>query len=186
VSFTFFCVPMLPVVQRWPGTGIEHATCRAPRYVSEPRSCLSWFFVREKNNEYRLLLWSSQWQTLARHQSQRCRRLAKGITVLHDNARPHSALAAGYVLGGWTWEVLPHPPYSLGISPCDFHLFEPLKERPEVQHKRRGHGSSAILVAQSAKRVLCYWNLQVTRKVDKCIAKQGQHTEKCERGLSCV
>jgi hypothetical protein len=26
------------------------------------------------------------------------------------------------------WEVLPHPPYSLDISPCDFYLFEPLKE----------------------------------------------------------
>jgi hypothetical protein len=26
------------------------------------------------------------------------------------------------------WEVLPHPPYSPDLSPCDFHLFGPLKE----------------------------------------------------------
>jgi histone-lysine N-methyltransferase SETMAR len=26
------------------------------------------------------------------------------------------------------WKVLPHPPYSPDLSPCDFYLFESLKE----------------------------------------------------------
>jgi hypothetical protein len=55
--------------------------------------------------------------------------LSKRVIILHDNARPHSA---GDVFDGQDWEVLSHPPHSPDLSPCDFHLFGPLKEYQEA------------------------------------------------------
>jgi hypothetical protein len=37
----------------------------------------------------------------------------KGLgVILHDNARPHSAVATVNLLSSWGWEILPHPPQS--------------------------------------------------------------------------
>ncbi|GBP07750.1 Mariner Mos1 transposase [Eumeta japonica] len=43
--------------------------------------------------------------------------------LLHDNAQPHVAKPTKTYLETLQWEVLPHPPYSSGIAPSDFHLF---------------------------------------------------------------
>ena len=47
----------------------------------------------------------------------------KGVLLLHDNARPHTARQTREKLKQVGWEVLPHPPYSPDISPSDYHLF---------------------------------------------------------------
>ncbi len=47
----------------------------------------------------------------------------KGVLLLHDNARPHVSLETQRKLQSVKWEVLPHPPYSPDISPCDYYLF---------------------------------------------------------------
>ncbi len=47
----------------------------------------------------------------------------KGVLLLHDNARPHTAIAIRNKLREVSWEVLPHPPYSPDISPCYYYLF---------------------------------------------------------------
>ena len=51
----------------------------------------------------------------------------------HDNAPVHSALRAREFLVKHSITVLPHPPYSPDLAPCDFFLFpmlkRPLKER---------------------------------------------------------
>ena len=56
-------------------------------------------------------------------------------TLLHDNARPHTALSVSRFLTKHNVTVLPHPPYSPHLSPCDFFLFPRLKKRL----KRRRH-----------------------------------------------
>jgi len=38
---------------------------------------------------------------------------------LHDNARPHIAKDVRELLDGYSWEVLPHPPYSPDMSPSN-------------------------------------------------------------------
>jgi len=53
--------------------------------------------------------------------------LTKGVLLLHDNARPHSANQTTVTLRSFKWEVLQHPPCSLDLAPSDFHLFGPLK-----------------------------------------------------------
>jgi histone-lysine N-methyltransferase SETMAR len=51
-----------------------------------------------------------------------------GVHLLHNNAQPHSAAATVNLSNSWVWEVLPHPPYSPGLAPSDFHLFPKMKE----------------------------------------------------------
>jgi histone-lysine N-methyltransferase SETMAR len=48
--------------------------------------------------------------------------------LLHDNARPHISLRTREAIATVGWTVLPHPPYSPGLAPSDFHLFGPLKD----------------------------------------------------------
>jgi len=49
--------------------------------------------------------------------------------LLHDNARPHTALSVSRFLTKHNVAVLPHPPYSPDHSPCNFFLFPQLKKR---------------------------------------------------------
>ena len=50
-------------------------------------------------------------------------------TLLHDNARPHTALSISRFLTKHNVTGLPHTPYSPDLSPCDFFLFPRLKKR---------------------------------------------------------
>jgi histone-lysine N-methyltransferase SETMAR len=54
--------------------------------------------------------------------------LTRGVTLLHDNARPHTAVATTSHLQHFKWEILQHPPYSPDLSPCDYHVFGPFKK----------------------------------------------------------
>ena len=47
----------------------------------------------------------------------------------HDDASAHSALRTREFLAKHSITVLPHPPYSPGLAPCDFFLF-PMLQRP--------------------------------------------------------
>jgi len=50
-------------------------------------------------------------------------------TLLRDNARPHTALSVSRFLTKHNVTVLPHPPYSPNLSPCDFFLFPRLEKK---------------------------------------------------------
>jgi len=48
---------------------------------------------------------------------------AKGVLLLHDNHRPHSANAPRLILQPFRLEILEHPAYSAVPALSDFHLF---------------------------------------------------------------
>ena len=52
----------------------------------------------------------------------------RGVRLLHDNASSHKAAIVGEFLKQEKVVVLPHPPYSPDLAPCDFFLFPRLKK----------------------------------------------------------
>ncbi|GBO26654.1 Histone-lysine N-methyltransferase SETMAR [Araneus ventricosus] len=60
-------------------------------------------------------------------QNKRRGMLSSGIVLLHDNARPHTAVATTILLQRFGWEVFDHPQYSPDLAPSDFHLFAHMK-----------------------------------------------------------
>ena len=53
--------------------------------------------------------------------------LRKGVSILHDIARPHAARQTVALLQWFGWDIT-HPPYSPDVAPSEFHLFPKLKE----------------------------------------------------------
>jgi hypothetical protein len=51
--------------------------------------------------------------------------LISGIVFLHNNARPHTSIAAltGVLLHHFYWELFDHPPYCPDLVPSNYHLF---------------------------------------------------------------
>ena len=60
--------------------------------------------------------------------------IADDLVLHHDNAPAHTALSIRKFLTKKNIPVLPHPPYSPGLAPCDFCLFRKLKSKLKVHH----------------------------------------------------
>ena len=61
------------------------------------------------------------------YQKQRPATGFKHVRLLHDNAPAHTSATVTAFLKKEKVTVLPHPPYSPGLAPCDFFLFPKLK-----------------------------------------------------------
>ena len=51
----------------------------------------------------------------------------KGVIVIQDNARPHSANLTRNKLKELKWEILEHPPYSPDSASSDYNLFRSME-----------------------------------------------------------
>jgi histone-lysine N-methyltransferase SETMAR len=65
--------------------------------------------------------------------------LSKGVPLLHNNARLHTATATVQTVRWLGFELLPHLPYSPNLVPSDYHIFGSLKETPHG-HRFGLHG----------------------------------------------
>jgi histone-lysine N-methyltransferase SETMAR len=54
--------------------------------------------------------------------------LARGVSLVHENARPHIAPVSQELLTSFGWDIVIHPPYSHDLAPSDYHFFTKLKE----------------------------------------------------------
>ncbi|VVC36578.1 Hypothetical protein CINCED_3A005200 [Cinara cedri] len=54
--------------------------------------------------------------------------LTRGVSLLHDNARPQTARFIQDLLVSFGWGIVTHPPYSPDLAPSDYHHFNKLKE----------------------------------------------------------
>ena len=64
---------------------------------------------------------------LEKYQKRRPATGFKHVRLLHDNAPAHTSAIVTAFLKKEKVTVLPHPPYSQDLAPCDFFLFPKLK-----------------------------------------------------------
>lgn len=104
----------------------------------------------------------------------------KSCLLLHDNARPHVAKTVTDFLKHKEIVVLPHPPYSPDLSPCDFYLFSRLKKI------KKGQRLSSIdeikeVISRELKLVTaddyatCFSSL--VKRWRKCLERNGEYFE---------
>jgi transposase len=60
--------------------------------------------------------------------------LTKGVVLLLDNARPHTAARTNALIKLFNWEIFYHPSYSPDLAPSDYHLFITMKGWLGTQH----------------------------------------------------
>ena len=113
----------------------------------------------------------------SKHQGQ----LSKGIVLLHDNARPHTAAHTVETLQKLNFEVLAHPPYSPDLAPSDCHLFGPLKEALRGRRFTSDQELKEAVHAWLAAQPKTFYSEGIKKFVQrwkKCIEKQGDYVEK--------
>jgi len=62
--------------------------------------------------------------------------IADDWVLHHDNVPAHNALSIQEFLAKKNIPILPHPPYSPDLAPCDFYLFPKLKSKLKSHHFR--------------------------------------------------
>jgi hypothetical protein len=68
--------------------------------------------------------------------------LSLEVEMHHDNAPPHRAFSIREFLSKKIISILPCPPYSPDVVPCDFYLF------PKLKSKLKGHNFGTVVNIQ--------------------------------------
>jgi hypothetical protein len=81
------------------------------------------------------------------------------------------------------WEVLPHPPYSPDLSPCDFHLFGGLKEALGVSKFQDDDVAECVLEWLRDQQKIFYKSgiMKLPQRWEKCIDLEGEYVEKLSK-----
>ena len=104
----------------------------------------------------------------------------RGPILLQDNAGPHRKREVLETLASWGWEVLPHPPYSPDLSPCDFFLFPRIKEgiRGQRFHTEEEVNEAFKAGIQSLTKTGVQGGIDgLLRRWQKCIDLEGAYVE---------
>ena len=109
-------------------------------------------------------------------------RLRKNAIIQHDNARPHTSRETNAPLQKMDFtNVLPHPPDSPDLAPCDFWLFPKLKEHLKgtrfVSDEQVTHAVHSWCRQQPAS-FFCDGLQQLVYRWRKCITASGDYIEK--------
>ncbi|GFT17399.1 histone-lysine N-methyltransferase SETMAR [Trichonephila clavipes] len=105
--------------------------------------------------------------------------LTSGVLLLHDNARPHSAINTQNLIRSFGWEQIDHPPYSPDFSPSDFHLFRYLKEFLGGKHFDTADEVKEEVQDWLSSQASDVYDLGIQKLVeryDKCLNKYGNYT----------
>lgn len=98
----------------------------------------------------------------------------------HDNAAPHTSKIVISYLEQEKVNILPHPPYSPDLAPCDFFLFPKIKK--ELKNKKfesvenLAHAVQAITLGiekEEYHKAFEDWR----KRLQLCIDKDGHYFE---------
>ena len=115
------------------------------------------------------------------YRQKRCGFPIRDIILLQDNARPHTDALTMEKIETLSWTTLKHPPYSPDLSPCDYHLFGPMKK---TLGGKRFDDDVAVqdfmrnwLMAQLSS----FYKNGITKlpiRCEKCVTKSGDYVKK--------
>jgi histone-lysine N-methyltransferase SETMAR len=108
--------------------------------------------------------------------------ISRGVVMLHDDGRPHTAAATLDLIAKFGWERFDHPPYSPNLAPCDFHVILHLKT---FLGGRRFHGDNEVNDAVNtwfASQAASFYDAGIKKKLvpryEKCLRNGGNYVEK--------
>ena len=104
----------------------------------------------------------------------------QNLTIHHDNAPAHRYFKVSQFLAKNNMTVIPHPPYSTNLAPCDFFLF------PKLKLRMKGRTFDTIEeIQEQSQRVLdkipkrdfqgCFQAWQ--KRWNRCIRAKGEYFE---------
>ena len=104
----------------------------------------------------------------------------QNLIIHHDNAPAHRSFKVSQFLAKNNMTVVPHPPYSPDLAPCDFFLF------PKLKLRMKGRRFDTIEeIQEESQRVLdtipkrdfqgCFQAWQ--KRWDRCIRAKGEYFE---------
>lgn len=107
--------------------------------------------------------------------------LAQMGWILHqDNAPAHRAIKTQETITELGIEVMPHPPYSPDLAPCDFHLFPAVKKELRgryFQSDRELNNTISGILNRLSKRGFRECFEQWTERWNRCIVSEGDYFE---------
>lgn len=102
----------------------------------------------------------------------------KGIKLLHDNAKPHVAVEVKNFLEEQGISVMPHPPYSPDLSPCDFWLFDYIKRNlPEKTGKKSLFKEVSRIIENIPEKEYKKTFDKLIERMKLCIKNNGEYFE---------
>lgn len=109
--------------------------------------------------------------------------------IHQDNATPHTSNITIALFGESGINLVPHPPYSPDLAPCDFTIFPYLKKQlrgikfaniPEVQDR-------VWLVMRKTPPEIFYNAIRsMAFRWKKCVKAEGQYFEGCNLSISDI
>ena len=107
----------------------------------------------------------------------KCQERHGKVILQYDNAWPHVARAVKTYLETLKWEVLPHPPYSSGVAPSDYHLFRSMALGLAHQHFRSYKEVKKWIDSWIASRDASFFRDEIQKLPErwkKVVARHGQ------------
>ena len=107
--------------------------------------------------------------------------LSKGVVLLHDNARPHTAARTNALMKLFNWEIFDHPPYSPDLAPSDYHLFSKMKVWLATQRFHTNEELMDGIKTWLHNLVAPFYDeglQKLVQRYDKCLNVDGNYMEK--------
>ena len=113
-------------------------------------------------------------------QNKRRGMLTRGVCLLHDNPRPHSAHITTALLEKFKWDVLDHLPYSLDLVPSKFHLILNLKKHLTGKKFDDDDEVQEEVMTWFNRQVAGFYDLGIQKlvpRLNKCLDNAGDYVE---------
>jgi len=110
----------------------------------------------------------------------RGRSTVRDVMLHHDNAAPHKAAVVTEYLREERVKLLPHPPYSPDLAPCDFYLFPKIKKELGGRSFDNVENLSRAIqaIVENVPKEEYYKSFDSWRnRLKKCIEVEGEYFE---------